>query len=234
MYGAPGYTMSRPGAGGALPPMSLPKNVIRVQEGALWSTWELGVDNAVKASTIRQFFGQQIGAQGQGFARALDFVETNMREGGRIPAGLTYTISAISMHPYASSNNNTLSAPLPATELYDLQANSALQWKLFGTEIDVAPSLLIGQGGGVFGATADTGAAYGPAGVGSQVALNHGAGQVWVYAQQPLMLPAQQTFSLDLRFGPDAAVIELNAVAAQRLRIRVSLLGKFAQAVAIG
>lgn len=232
-YGAPGYSLARPGVP-SLPPMELPKQIARVEEGALWSTWDLGTDNTAKASTTRSFFGQALGAQGQGFGRALGYVETNMRVGGMIPAGLAFAVQAIAIQPYMCLDAPTSAYPIPATELFDIQNNSALQWSLYGSTIDLCPTILAGAGGGVYGSSADTGGAWGLAGVGSMVALNHGAGQVWTYTSQPLGLPAQQQFSLDLIFGASAAPIEGNGVANIRLRVRAVLMGRFAQAIATG
>jgi len=104
---------------------------------------------------------------------------------------------------------------------------------MLDTVIDICPLNLAGAGGGVFGSTADTGGAYGN-GNGSQVSLNNGAGQVWIYQFLPVLLPAATTFGVNLVLGQYAAPVNLNSVAGQALALRIVLLGTRRTAIPVG
>jgi hypothetical protein len=254
-YGVPASGIASGAQGANRAPMELPTHVQRVNDQALWSTSQLGRLNDPTADTTLRFFTAPIGQNGQGYTRSLHFADTNIKQNSMIPVGAAATVLGISLSPYyviprgstgLGGLNGPLHVPVPLTDLLSMQNQSALQWDLFGTRIDVCPFLNAPAGGGAFGSTADTGAAFGPPNVGSQVALNNGAGGFWSYNFLPIMLPAGQTFSLDLLFGPDAQRIGVglpatsgqdpvvNEFAEMAARIRCVLYVAFDQAVAIG
>lgn len=206
--------------------MRLPTEVKRYYEGDLWSTHAFA-DGAALANQTFEVFTTQRGQQGQGFAAALSIAETSMREGGRIAAGLAYTVRQVAVEP--SYNDNWA---IVRAELQNLANYLVPIWSFLNTEIEISTASLIGQGGGIFGSTADTGAADGGAG-GSRIALNMGAGQTWVYHELPVLLPANTTFSVLLRFGSGALVVD-GGTNNSTLRIRVHLIGVATSAIPQG
>ena len=237
-YGTPGAfvaTVPPSGQAGMIPSLTLPKQILRVSQGALWSTWEYGVTGTA-FGTEKSFFQIAVGQSGQGFTRPTTFPETNMNEAGRIPNGYGFMVDALAFQPYACvpAASTALNWPTTVTDLLNLMQQTAFKWDLFGTTIDISPGICIGAGGGIYGATADTGAAYGPAGQGSMVALNNGAGQVWIYKNEPIQLPAGQTFAIKQIPSTDVAAVNVDAVSNVVLRARLIMFGRFAQAVATG
>jgi hypothetical protein len=236
-YGTPGAfvaTVPPSAQAGMIPSLTLPKQILRVSQGALWSTWDYGV-TATPFGTEKGFFQIAVGQAGQGFARPTTFPETNMNEAGRIPNGYGFMVDALAYQPYACvpASVAALNWATCSADLLNLMHQTAFRWNLFGTTIDISPGICIGAGGGVYGATADTGNAYG-GGFGSAVALNNGAGQVWIYKNEPIQLPAGQTFSILQIPSTDVAPVNVDAVANVVLRGRLLMFGRFAQAVATG
>jgi hypothetical protein len=218
-----------PGAGRA--PMTLPKNVVRIGEQAIWSAQRYAAGDAL-ASTENRIFTTPRGQVGQGWALAMTLAETSLKEGGRIPGGFAFSVDAISLHPYYVGGAEGASYAVTASDLRNLQANLVLSWDFLQTRIDIAPAVLIGAGGGIFGATADTGAVDGNGG-GSRVALNHGAANVWLYRRSPVMLPADATFACVLQWGVNASAVDGGA-GSSALAIRCHLMGQFETAIAVG
>lgn len=219
-----------PGTGQGRPVVAsfeIPKNVQRLTESALWSTFQFANAQAVAGTTARTFT-TPLGAAGQGFAAALSIAETNMQEGGRLPNGVAFTVQGLACQPYYDDE-----FPPDATDLWNLTCNATIQWQFTQVTIDVAPIMLIGAGGGVFGATADTGAAYG-GNNGSQVSLNNGAGNIWVYSQIAVLLQAGTTFSLNILWGGGAAAINGRSSAGSNLNVRNVLLGLYRSALPTG
>jgi hypothetical protein len=91
---------------------------------------------------------------------------------------------------------------------------------------------LIGQGGGIFGATADTGAVEGGSG-GSRFAFNNGAGSTWVNHELPVLLPANTSFALQIQFGTNAIAVD-GGTNSSNLIIRSHLVGVATSAVPEG
>jgi len=225
-YGAPGaYTMP-PIPHQQYAPMSVPKNVIRVGEQALWSTQQYA-DAAALASTEQRLFVTPRGQTGQGFGVGLSLAETNLREGARIPGGYAYDVHGIAVQPYYSDQ-----FPIVGGELRNIQNNLVLVWDFLQTRIEIAPVSLIGGGGGIFGSTADTGAAEGGTG-GSRIALNSGAGQLWVYRLHPVALPANATYALLYSWGVAATVVD-GGGNNSNLNLRTVLIGRYQTAIEIG
>lgn len=235
-FGAPGFATT-PGGDGALASFDIPKYMQRATEQPLWSTQNLGGTGTVLANANNfRLFSAQLGATGQGFT-PMTIAETNLREAGRISSGMAYAIYGIAGQIYNISSTAAANAALQptATDLWNLTSNCVLLWSFLNTTtLEIAPLSLVGAGGGVFGSTADTGGAYGAAGVGSQVSLNNGAGAVWIYQFLPVMLPGNQQFNVLPQFGGSASPIDLNGVADLRLALRIVLLGTYRSAVPVG
>lgn len=214
-YGIPGVPMLPPhGPGISSVPMELPKDVVRIGEQALWSTAQLGIGALLNTTT--RLFTTPLGQQGQGFGVGLTLSETNLKEGGRIPAGLSYDcygIAAIIQPVGAAFLNNR-----DAQTIYN---NGVLSWDFLQTVIDVAPISLVGAGGGLFGLALDQG------GAATQSLINNGAGGLWVYRRYPVSLPSNSTFNMLLRFGQDAQA--LNAA----VNFKCVLVGGYRQAIEI-
>lgn len=228
-YGAPGYFQGGAGnaASTAQAAMSLQKVVQRFSESSLWSTYRYA-HGAALADTDNRVFTTQMGMTGQGFTVPLTISETNATENGRIPNGAGYGVKGVATQVYYQP---TTAATYPPTgaDLWNVVQNGILRWFFIQVFIDICPISLSGAGGGVFGTSADTGAAYGE-GNGSQVSLNNGAGQVWVYSDQPILLDAGLTFSLAQQFGGFATVVD-GGPADDDLLIRNVLFGNYRTAV---
>lgn len=207
-------------------PIVLPKQLKRYYEGTLWSTWRYADTTAV-ANTVNRLFSVAIGATGQGFGAALSLAETNLLEQSRIPTGQAYTVYAVAAEPRYDDNANP-----SRMDIANLQLNSLFRWFLLNTTIEMAPLNLIGQGGGISGGTADTGAVEGGAG-GARVFLNSGFGQVWTYDTLAVLLPASTTFNVEHVWGANATAVDGGLTAADLL-VRCSLLGSTMTAVPVG
>ena len=206
--------------------MRLPTEVKRYYEGDLWSS-QFFANAAATANLDRPHFTVPVGQQGQGFAAALSISETNMEEGGRIASGLAYTVRQVAIEPIYDDV-----WPVVHADIKNLQYSCVPTWRFLNTEVEISPVALIGQGGGIFGTSADTGAADGGLG-GSRIALNNGAGQTWIYYELPVLLPANTTFSLRLRFGANAAAID-GGRNTSNLIVRGHLIGVITSAVPQG
>ncbi len=206
--------------------MRLPTEVKRYYEGDLWSTFFIA-DAAATANSENELYTTPKGATGQGFPAALSIAETNVREGGRIASGLAYTVRQVAIEPYYDDNFSIVRA-----DIQNLHANCVPVWSFLNTEVEIAPVSIVGQGGGIFGSTADTGAADGGSG-GSRIILNNGAGQTWIYHELPVLLPANTTFSLKLKFGSSGQVVD-GGSNNSNLLIRSHLIGVATSAVPQG
>lgn len=229
-YGMPGSAMLPPPQPGSVPmaPMDIPRNVMRTGEQGLWSTFKYA-DNLALLARSDLVFAVAMGGQGQGYATSLSIAETNMKENSRIAGAQAYDVYAIALQPYYVGDAGSYA--IDGADLRNIDNNLVLFWRFLQTFIEIAPASLIGAGGGIFGSTADTGAAEGGAG-GSRIALNHGAGQLWVYRQHPVLLPSNTTFNLLYAWGDYASAVD-GGNAAQALGLRTVLLGRFQSAVPI-
>lgn len=229
-YGMPAYPQLPPPYPGAQSaPMDLPKELRRRGEQAFWSTQSY-TDGAAVAGTNERVFTTATGGVGQGFAAALSIAETNMAIGGMIAGGLAFDVYAIACQPYYSAVSGQ--RQIVRADLVNVQNNCVLQWSFLNTLIDIAPASLIGAGGGAFGATADTGGVDGGAG-GSRFAFNNGAGQVWAYRQNHVLLPSTTTFAIVLAFGNLASVVD-GGPGSNNLLVRICLIGQFQTAIPLG
>jgi hypothetical protein len=223
-YGAPGQIVAS-GNPAALAPMQLPKTIVRIGEQAIWSTQQYADAQAMARNEDILFSTPQNGT-GQGFAAPLSLAETNLREASRIPGGYAFTVQAIALQTYYSDQFAIVRA-----DIANLVNNCVPQWSFLQVRIEIAPAQLIGAGGGVYGDTADTGAAEGGAG-GSRIALNNGNGQVWVYRSHPVALPANSTYNIVLSWGANASAVDGGSNNSSQ-NVRCVLLGTFESAIPI-
>ena len=212
-YGIPGIAMSYGTGSGISPvPFEPPKELFRYGEQSLWSA------QALTAGPARQ----------EGFA-AMSYAETSLREGGRIPAQQSFDVFGIACHIYHGvADGSSYAVPTDTSaligNLLNLQNNSILQWSFLQTNIDIAPVVMIGAGGGAFGSVSQNAA-------GSNLGnMNNGAGQIWLYRAAAVALPGQSTFNVILRFGSYAAAIS----AANRVAVKISLIGNYKTAMVVG
>jgi len=228
--GAPGGFLA-PNAG-QLPPgigaQTLPKNVMRIGEQCLWSGYQWHSGDALANGANFDVFTTGLNSLGQGYAARLTIAETNLRESARIPDGYSFVTLGIALHPYYTGGEQSPSAfGVTAADLRNLQNNGVFAWKFLQTVIEISPMILIGSGGGIFGSTADTGAADGAYG-GAREVLNNGPGSLWVYQQFPMTLYSGVTFSSSYLFGSLAAPVDGDADGnASDLNLRTMLVGRF-------
>lgn len=215
------------------------KVIRRVGEQAIWSTQRYP-DGTVLASTSAEVFATPQGSNGQGFAAGtnLSLPETSMKEGGRISAQYSFTVDAVSFHAYYQRDAQNVLSPIVYQDIANAQQNLVLAWRFNQSIFEIAPVVLVGAGGGVYGTTADTGGADGGAGAaviqtGSREALNNGNGNVWIYRLMPVMLPANTTFRILYVWGDFAAPVDggPNNLA---VLYRTHLIGRFQTAIATG
>ena len=227
-YGMP--VSVSPGAG-PVPNVAFqaPTNLFRFGEQTIWST-QLYRGGAAVANTTNRIFTTPQGQTGQGFNAALTIAETNLKEGGRVPAGIAYDVFGIATEVALLSDaddtdasfNQPIDTAADIGELINVIHNVVLQWDFTQTQIDICPVLLAGAGGGAFGAVStgnavDTGH------------MNNGNGNIWMYQKHPVALPGQTTFAIQLRTGSRAAAVTTNSVA-----LRVVLLGYYKNVIEIG
>ena len=233
MYGVPGIPLVQEGTGPIPPvPFSTPQNIFRFGEQTLWSTLFLPGASVIANSTNR-IFSTPVGQVGQGFAQALSIAETNLKEGGRVPAGVAYDVFGIaseivSANQAADTAGITLATASNSVGLIsdalNIQHNGVLSWDFTQTTVDICPVILAGAGGGLFGALAST---LNNVNVGH---MNNGNGHIWMYRKHPVALPGNSTFSIVVRFGSRAAAVSQN----NGLTLRVTLLGYYKNVIEIG
>jgi hypothetical protein len=233
MYGVPGIPLVQEGIGPIPPvPFQTPQNIFRFGEQTLWSTLFLPGTSVIANSTNR-IFSTPVGQVGQGFGQALSIAETNLKEGGRVPAGVAYDVfglasEIVSANQAADTAGITLATATNSVALIsdalNIQHNGVLSWDFTQTTVDICPVILAGAGGGLFGALAST---LNNVNVGH---MNNGNGHIWMYRKHPVALPGNSTFSIVVRFGSRAAAISQ----ANGLTLRVTLLGYYKNVIEIG
>jgi hypothetical protein len=232
-YGFPATASVSPGAG-PVPQVSFqqPTNLFRFGEQTIWST-QLYAGGQAIANTTNRIFTTPQGQQGQGFARALSIAETNLKQGGQVPAGIAYDVFGIATEVALLSNANdaaggNFSIPIDTqaqiAQLLNVVHNTIIQWDFTQTQIDVCPVLLAGAGGGAFGAVSQNAAGA------NSGHMNNGNGNIWMYQKHPVALPGQTTFAIQLRVGSRAAAVAAN----QAISTRVVLLGYYKNVIEIG
>jgi hypothetical protein len=229
--GSPGAFVAPGAAYDARVPMQVPKNVIRINEQAIWSARQY-LNAANLAGTREAVFQVGQGSIGQGFARQLSIAETSQTENSRISNARSFLVDAIAIHPYYEGGDDaTAIFPVAEGDLLNYQAHCVPAWGFLQTVIEIGTGVLIGAGGGVFGSTADTAGAYGASG--SQVALNNGAGQCWIYRKNPVMLPGGTVFNMLYLWGLGAVAVD-GGSNSSNLILKTLLLGKYETAVPQG
>ena len=212
-------------------PFQTPTNLFRFGEQSIWSTAFL--NSGTVASTSTRIFATANGQVGQGFAVALSIAETNLKEGGKTPAGVAYDVFGVASEIVAASAATDSASPLttlsvPAntnalvTDSLNIQHNAVLSWDFTQTIIDICPVTLAGAGGGLFGALATTQ---------NNVAVGHmsnGNGNIWMYRKHPVALPGNSAFGILIRFGSRAAALSTG------MSLRVTLLGFYKNIIEIG
>lgn len=211
-------------------PFNTPTNLFRFGEQSIWSTALLGT---TVANTQTRIFSTANGQVGQGFANALSIAETNLKEGGKTPAGVAYDVFGVAAEIVGNSTaaetggvlatlnqaNNT--AALVADAL-TIQRNAVLSWDFTQTVIDICPVTLAGAGGGLYGALSTTQ---------NNVAVGHmsnGNGNVWMYRKHPVALPGNSAFGILIRVGSRSGALSVQT------SLRVTLLGFYKNIIEIG
>ena len=182
-------------------PFEQPKNLFRYGEQTIWST-QLHTQNTAIANGSFRLFTTPLGQVGQGFSNALSIGETSLKEGGRIPAGIAFDIFGIACqigkaeNTESSGTNALLGDTIADTEetnqLASMQTEGVLSWDFTQTQVEIAPIVMIGAGGGTFGSTSivisgvDGGGAVAPTFSGN---LQNGAGSVFLYRKHPVAPP---------------------------------------------
>ncbi len=212
-------------------PQELPKNLFRYGEQTIWSSQYIPGGAAVANATFRLFTTPQ-GQQGQGYTNALSIAETNLKEGGRVPAAVAYDVFGICLQVLgntAGADGATFNAPIDTAaevaDLLNILNNSVISWDFTQTQVDVAPAMLVGAGGGAFGAVGSTAAALGH--------MNNGAGGCFLYRKHPVALPGQTTFALLARFGSRAPVLGVSP-GGPSYALRIVLAGYYKNVIEIG
>ena len=234
-YGTPGIPMVGGGQSGPPPvPMNVPTNLFRYGEQSLWSTLRIAPNTAI-ANTTNRLFTTPLGQQGQGFAVGLTIGETNLKEGGRIPAGVAYDVFGVSAHFQRGNNagNGLFDLPVDTNAsisvLVNFLNNGVLSWDFTQTQVDIAPLHMVGAGGGAFGSVSQNAAAA------NSGHMNSGPGSLWLYRKHPVALPGNSVFSIVLRFGGQAAAVPaLIDGLANQVGLKVSLLGYYKNLIEIG
>jgi hypothetical protein len=228
-YGIPGSAfLPPPFPGQIVAPMEVPKAIRRVGEQAFWSTQAYAAAAAV-ANTTQRLFTTPLNQAGQGFA-VMSLAETNLLEAGRVPSQFAFTVDAVACQIYMQDSSVVF-----YEDVANLVNDGVLSWIFTQTNFEIAPCALIGAGGGVFGATSDTGGVDGAGPAGSREALNNGNGNLWVYRRYPVLLPSNTTFSIGLTWGINANPFTGGSnVVLSPTNVRVSLVGRFEVAIASG
>ena len=145
-------------------PFQTPTNLFRFGEQSIWSTALLGT---TIANTQTRIFSTANGQVGQGFSNALSIAETNLKEGGKTPAGVAYDVFGVAAEIVSNSTNAETGGVLATLnqqnntaalvqDALTVQHNAVLSWDFTQTVIDICPVTLAGAGGGLYGAPSVT------------------------------------------------------------------------------
>jgi hypothetical protein len=197
-------------------PFTPPTALFRYGEQSIWSTQFFAAGSTLASSAYR-LFSTPLGQNGQGFS-PMSISETSLKEGGRIPAGVSFDVFGLTCHIYHGTTGATPTLDQPTDDdetienLINIQNNGVLSWDFLQTTVEISPVHMIGAGGGAFGN------------------MNNGAATAWLYRKHAVALPGQSTFALLLRFGNYAALIGAN----KSVAVKVSLLGYYKNIIEIG
>ena len=211
-------------------PFQTPTNLFRFGEQSIWSTALLGT---TIANTQTRIFSTANGQVGQGFSNALSIAETNLKEGGKTPAGVAYDVFGVAAEIVSNSTNAETGGVLATLnqqnntaalvqDALTVQHNAVLSWDFTQTVIDICPVTLAGAGGGLYGALSTTQ---------NNVAVGHmsnGNGNVWMYRKHPVALPGNSAFGILIRVGSRSGALSVQT------SLRVTLLGFYKNIIEIG
>ena len=211
-------------------PFQTPTNLFRFGEQSIWSTALLGT---TIANTQTRIFSTANGQVGQGFSNALSIAETNLKEGGKTPAGVAYDVFGVAAEIVSNSTNAETGGVLATLnqqnntaalvqDALTVQHNAVLSWDFTPTVIDICPVTLAGAGGGLYGALSTTQ---------NNVAVGHmsnGNGNVWMYRKHPVALPGNSAFGILIRVGSRSGALSVQT------SLRVTLLGFYKNIIEIG
>jgi len=210
-------------------PFQTPTNLFRFGEQSIWSTALLPV---TIANTQTRIFSTANGQVGQGFSQALSIAETNLKEGGKTPAGVAYDVFGVAGEIVSSTRteDGSLLALLAQAantqalvqDMLNIEHNGVLSWDFTQTVIDICPVTLAGAGGGLFGALSTT---QNNTAVGH---MNNGNGNIWMYRKHPVALPGNSAFGVLIRIGSRAPALSIQT------SLRVTLLGFYKNIIEIG
>ena len=216
-------------------PFQTPTNLFRFGEQSIWSTAFLPGTPTTIANTQTRIFSTANGQVGQGFALALSIAETNLKEGGKTPAGVAYDVFGVASEIVSSLTGVVGDAPAQLAQAantaalvqdaLNIQHNSVLSWDFTQTIIDICPVTLAGAGGGLYGALSTT---QNNTAVGH---MSNGNGNIWMYRKHPVALPGNTTFAMLLRYGSRTATLAANDFS---LAVKVTLLGYYKNVIEIG
>jgi hypothetical protein len=167
----------------------------RLAEQSLYSTYRFPAGTGIQGSSDFRFFQTPRSQPGQGFTSALSFSETNTTTTGMLSGSETFEASAIACEVLGAVSSGVVQGVLPA-DLRLFQRIGVFQWDFTAgsaTQVMIAPLSFVGAGGGIFGATADTGTPV--------TFVNNGNGQIWTYQRLVVGVSATQPFSIVLYTG---------------------------------
>lgn len=173
----------------------------------LWST-QFFPDCTQLAMTSSCLFRTPLGAQGQGHPGALDISHTNLREGGRVPSGMSFAVSAVKVD---------LKCKDAETRINVVQ-NGVLRWDFVQCIVDMGPLSVFSwqndytEGSFVIGSWPKKS---------SHTPLNR-------FGRDGVDLSANTTFGVRLEFGRDAKPPKAD------VEVRVCLGGGFSTVIVIG
>lgn len=210
-------------------PFEQPKNVFRFGEQAIWST-ELLAASASLDNATKRLFATGVGGTGGGFTSPLTIAETNIKEGGRIPSGSAYDVFGVAAQVLTSDNtadSGDFDTPVDTQALIGdalrVINNGVISWDFLQTQVNIAPLMMIGAGGGLYGSVGTGNAAD----VGH---MNNGNGNIWMYRKSPVALPGGATFAVLLQFGGRTGSVG----ASNSFAVRIALLGYYKNIIEIG
>ena len=142
-YGSPGLYVSGAPQGGIPPvPFQQPTKLFRYGEQSIWSTqfFDASAGALAVASSSFRLFSTPIGQTGQGF-QPLSIAETSLKEGGRIPSGVSFDVFGISCHIYAGDDaampDTNFGTPTDSqtliSNLVNIQNSGVLSWDFLQT-----------------------------------------------------------------------------------------------------
>ena len=211
-------------------PFEQPQSLFRFGEQTLWSTQFIPNGTALANQRYR-LFATPLGQVGQGSVLGLSISETNLKVGGQVPSGVAYDVFGVSSQVMAqvgaaagTTFANSIDTQAEINELQGIVSAGVLQWDFTQTLIDIAPMMLCGAGGGLFGAVAQNAAGA------NSGAMNNGNGSIFMYRKHPVALPGGNVFAIQLSFGSLAQT----TAAGISFAVRVVLLGYYKNVIEIG